>query len=103
LESTDTASLFTSDDNIGTIPDSLEGSGNGKSDDCCLVNDSVNGVSMKPDDNRQLMRAVAHEDIAICSDMEPPFETKSWNSGANSDWMRFPWTTIAAEINYIVR
>jgi hypothetical protein len=53
---------------IRTPWDSLYVSDNGRSVDSFCVNDSVNEVSTKPNDDKKPMLTVTHDDIAISSD-----------------------------------
>jgi hypothetical protein len=52
-----------------------------KSNDWCRVNDTVNEVSMKPDDNKKSLRAII-DGIAICSEKVSSFENEEWNRNA---------------------
>jgi hypothetical protein len=73
--------LINTTDEMRTISDSLEALNNGKSNDWCRVNDTVNEVSMQPDDEKSL-RAMTDDDIAICSDKVSSFENGERNRDA---------------------
>jgi hypothetical protein len=66
--------MITNDD-IGTISDSLQASSNGKSDDGCHVNDSGNEISMKPDDEQSRL-TVTSRDVMVCSEEESSFKNE---------------------------
>jgi hypothetical protein len=53
FECNETSSLIGTNDDIGIISDSLQASTNGKSADWCHVNETVNEVSAKPDENKK--------------------------------------------------
>lgn len=79
-------------EDIGIISDSLEAFDNGRSDDWCEANESVNEVSTKPDDDKKSMPTVTYNDIAICPDKGSSLKT-------NNGMITF---IIAAEIDFNV-
>jgi hypothetical protein len=67
--------IHTNDD-IESTSDSLEGSDNRKSDDWYHMIDYVNEGFAKPDDHKESMRTVTHDEITVCSDKELSFENE---------------------------
>jgi hypothetical protein len=69
------------DNNIEATSDSPSVSGDGTSDDKCHVNDVVNAVSTRPDDDKKLIFAtiIIHHDIAVWSSQGSSFECKYWS------------------------
>jgi hypothetical protein len=76
FESHEKSLLINTNDDIRTTSDSLQAPDNGKSDDWRRVNDSMNHVSTKLEDDKKSLRTMAPDLIAICSDKEPSFERK---------------------------
>jgi hypothetical protein len=67
--------LINTSNDTRTIFDSLEAFDNGKSNNWCRVNDSVNEVSTKPDN-----------DLAICSDKVCSFKKEEWDGDATNGY-----------------
>jgi hypothetical protein len=84
FESDEKSLLINTNDDIGTTSDSLQASDNGKSNDLYRATDSMNEVSMKPDDDKKSTRTVTHNETAICLKNESSFENEYLNRDATN-------------------